>query len=586
MSIETPLETAKPVPPPAPPAPPAQPEKVEAAPKHPWRGPTRYFADYFWFILKNVIGWTFILASPVLGVTLPGPGGIPVFLIGFALVTFPGKRKITSRVMRGRPLRLESAVFTIATATLSILITGGLVWFFSVQYNHLVGAFHVAPSVDLVVALAGLCAIGFIVTWLVTRLMLQIVNVVLRGMPRVRRYIRPWLRKYGINVLPSRRKRKPGVVATPDAPAPMVADPDVIIEISETQQTRLREFWNWSKPWLRRALTVALTVYIVVIMVRPLIVRWPVVREELMQMDPFELIGRFLVASAMFAIFLFTFRAMVWRRILKGFGYKLPYAAATRIWSSSELARYLPGSIWQVIGRVFLTRPYGVPGSVCSTSQILELCIFLLANVLLAVVCLLWYGQKIDAHARPYLITAMALVPALGVVLHPRIFYWITNKILVRIRKAPITKRLRGQKLVGLLAWTLVGLLWQSLAVYVITAKPLHLKIDWWWMVAGAYCLAWTAGFLAFLSPAGIGVRELVFVYTMQLIIPHSVKVANFPDEASLSALLVFLGFTLRIWTIVGELMLTLIAHIADYRGTLNRPDAPGRMPVASLSAN
>ena len=48
-----------------------------------------FFSGYFWFIFKNVIGWIFILASPVLGITIPGPGGIPVFLIGFAPVTFP-----------------------------------------------------------------------------------------------------------------------------------------------------------------------------------------------------------------------------------------------------------------------------------------------------------------------------------------------------------------------------------------------------------------------------------------------------------------------------------------------------------------
>src|SRR5205823_3434700 len=118
--------------------------------------------------------------------------------------------------------------------------------------------------------------------------------------------------------------------------------------------TRLREFWTWSKPWLRRAATIALTIYIVVIMIRPLRAQWSDVQRSISQIDPFELIGRFLVASAMFALFLFTFRAMVWRKILKGFGFKLPYAAATRIWSSSELARYLPGSIWQVIGRVYL----------------------------------------------------------------------------------------------------------------------------------------------------------------------------------------------------------------------------------------
>ena len=39
-------------------------------------GVTSYFAGYFWFILKNVVGWIFILGSPVLGLAVPGPGGM------------------------------------------------------------------------------------------------------------------------------------------------------------------------------------------------------------------------------------------------------------------------------------------------------------------------------------------------------------------------------------------------------------------------------------------------------------------------------------------------------------------------------
>ena len=78
-----------------------------------------FFAGYFWFILKNVIGWTLMLLSPVLGVAVPGPGGLPLFLIGFALVTFPGKRRLTARVMRGRRMQLESAFFTTITSFVS-----------------------------------------------------------------------------------------------------------------------------------------------------------------------------------------------------------------------------------------------------------------------------------------------------------------------------------------------------------------------------------------------------------------------------------------------------------------------------------
>ncbi len=65
------------------------------------------FEDYFWFIIKNVAGWILIIAAWPVGLLVPGPGGIPLFLIGFAMITLPGKRKLTARVLRGRPLRLE-----------------------------------------------------------------------------------------------------------------------------------------------------------------------------------------------------------------------------------------------------------------------------------------------------------------------------------------------------------------------------------------------------------------------------------------------------------------------------------------------
>ena len=173
--------------------------------------------------------------------------------------------------------------------------------------------------------------------------------------------------------------------------------------------------------------------------------------------------------------------------------------------------------------------------------------------------------------------SAMALVPGLALVLHPKIFYTIANRVLEKLGKPPIVKRLRGKKLIVLLGWMILGLLWQSLAVYVLVDPVLHFKKDWWWVVAGAYCLAWVAGFLAFWPPGGIGIRELVFFKTMQMFLPDEAR-SHFPDPAALAGLLVLLGFLLRLWTVVGELMLVAVAYVWDYRGALNRPDAPGRV--------
>src|SRR5688500_5415877 len=90
----------------------------------------RFLHEYAWAIVRNIFGWLLILTSPVLGAVVPGPGGLPVFLIGFALVTFPGKRKLTARVLRGRRLRIEDKAYAYVAAFLSIVIPGIALWIF------------------------------------------------------------------------------------------------------------------------------------------------------------------------------------------------------------------------------------------------------------------------------------------------------------------------------------------------------------------------------------------------------------------------------------------------------------------------
>ena len=524
-----------------------------------------FLTEYAAAILRNIVGWLLMLAALPIGFALPGPFGFPIFIIGFALVTFPGKRKLTARVLRGRRLNIETRYFAIIAGVAAILIPAIVLWIVAVQYEdrirHLVETYAPRRTVFVVVPL-----LLIVLTWLVTRLSLKLLNGLLALLPTFRRKIRPWLRKKGFKLLPPRRRK-----AADEPPLPE----DEILEIDPHHQHRLREAWRNVRPWLRRAAAVAVTLWIFSIMIEPLRANWHIVREQIGEIQWW----RFAIASLMFASFLLCFRAMAWRRILKAFGHRLPYAPAARIWATSEMARYLPGAIWQVVGRVYLSKPYGVPAAVVTTSQILEVCIFLFANVLIAGCCLLYFGAKMAPQAKPWLITAIVLVPTLTFVLHPKIFYGIANYILVKLNKPPITRRLRGGKLIELLMWMILGLVMQSLAVYLITDPVLGLKAAWWWVVAGAYCLAWCAGFLAFWAPGGIGVRELVFVTTMQVIAPDEVR-RQFTNPAAFLGLLVFLGFVLRAWTVAGELILVAATHAWDYRGAIGDPTAPGRVPL------
>jgi hypothetical protein len=239
------------------------------------------------------------------------------------------------------------------------------------KYEDLLEQLHLKITVF---QLLGVVALAAGITWAVMRLLLAMVNWFLKRLPTLRRKIRPWLRRKGINLLPPRRTRAAITGITETRPE------DEVVTFDASYSRRLRGTWVFLQPWLKRVFAVGVTVIIVVRIVKPIKQQWhhAEVQAQLARLDLIP----FLVAVAMFAIFLFVFRALAWRHILAKLGHPLPIAPATRIWSTSELARYVPGSILQVVGRVFLIKPYGVRGSVTSVSQIIELMIFLLANVL------------------------------------------------------------------------------------------------------------------------------------------------------------------------------------------------------------
>jgi len=533
---------------------------VQVSTRQPWLG---FFTEYFWWILKNVIGWVLILTAWPIGLLFPAPLGFPLFLIGFALITFPGKRRLTARVLRGKAFLLKERPVFLTRVILSLLACSAAVWFLQWKHEDFLRKFPHSTTMVF-----GAAFLMLALTWVISGLAVPVVNWGLRMSPRLRKRVRPWMNRHGVNLLPPRRRkrlhRKPG-----DA---VFREDEGILEIADAQQERMQRLGSIAWYWIRRLLMPGLVVAIFVWMIRPIVQKWSDLQPYVHTLRP----GTFIVASLMFTLFLF-FRAMTWRRILAAFGFVLPAGAATRVWISSEIARYVPGSILQFAGRVMLLGPYGVPRAICITSQVLELSAFLLANIVIAISCLLWYFSKIqDPHSRIFFYIFIGLLPLLGFFLHPRIFSRVVNGLRSRFGKKPIEVRLPGRVLAVLFVACLIALGWQSIAIWMLTHTGLDLKLAWWWRVAGAYCLAWCAGFIVPLAPGGMGIRETVFVVALQEVLPPQIK-SHFPDSATFHAYVNFLGILLRLWTIVGELMLLALGIISDPRGFMGRKGAPGR---------
>lgn len=525
------------------------------------------FWDWFWFLLKNLIGWVLILLSGLIGMAIPGPGGIPMFLIGFALITFPGKRRFTARALRGKPIPPASRAYQRGIALIALFLPAGVL-------GYLLRKDLYPPALWTGWWLATFYLAGLLLIWLPGMRAIPLWNRLLGIVPRLRRRVRPWMRKHGLDLLPPRRRRRRVHAGGPESRTP----DEEILEIHERHHATLRAIRASALPWLIRLFRVALIGSVFWWMLKPVFVQWDVARDRILATNWWH----FALATVMFSVFLFAFRAITWRRILIGFGHRLPVASATRIWSMSELARYIPGVIWQVVGRVYLSRPYGVSGGVSSASQILELSIFMLANILVGMVGLAAAGVKrIPPDQRQWVIVAMSFAPVLLVFVHPRIFYGLLNALMRRLGKAEISRALGKRQLTVVALWNILGLLWQALAIWILTYSVLELPIGKWYVLAGSYCLAWTIGFsVGFLAPGGIGIREAVFITTIQFALPPEWVEAHFVDPALMPAFLGFIAVLLRLWAICGELLMASLAIAFDYRGFRNRPDAPGRPTI------
>ena len=179
-----------------------EPYRSTHPPAHPGRPPSRrerFFGGWFWLILKNVLGWLLIVVAFVAGPLVPGPGGIPLFLIGFALITFPGKRRLTARVLRGREIRILGGPFvliSLGTALALAVLALGVArqryeW---VRTQHSRGWW--APLLSYLIAVA--------LIWLAARATPHVLNLMLRLIAKARRKFRPWLRHHHIRLLPPR----------------------------------------------------------------------------------------------------------------------------------------------------------------------------------------------------------------------------------------------------------------------------------------------------------------------------------------------------------------------------------------------
>jgi hypothetical protein len=202
----------------------------------------------------------------------------------------------------------------------------------------------------------------------------------------------------------------------------------------------------------------------------------------------------------------------------------LPPVTVWRIFFLSNIAKYLPGSVWALPGRAFLYQRAGVPVSRSVAAVFWEVVLMIFSAGTLALFAIRLVGDILPS----------AVFIALEVLLVFGSFgaYWLLRSpgfhaAISRLPLPNIVMRLLENESLWLsirqivrvvifywLAWIVIGLSFAGSAYAVSSHFPAHVGLE----LVGLYAGAWLVGFLVIIAPGGIGVRDVLLTVGLSVV--------------------------------------------------------------------
>ncbi len=221
---------------------------------------------------------------------------------------------------------------------------------------------------------------------------------------------------------------------------------------------------------------------------------------------------------------------------------------AARVYLLAQLGKYVPGSVWPVLVQAELGRDYGVPRARSGIAAVAAFVVGITVGAVLAVGTL---ALSAADTLRPswWLILAVPLACA---ALAPPTLRRLIDLALRLARRPGGGHRLAPAALVPAAWWSLVTSACFGSSTWVVARVVAPDTPRLWLLSVGAYTVAWIAGFLVFVAPAGAGAREAALVLVLAAGMPHSDAFA--------------VALATRVLSLIGDVLAAAVAFAAGRR--------------------
>lgn len=230
--------------------------------------------------------------------------------------------------------------------------------------------------------------------------------------------------------------------------------------------------------------------------------QWDEVSAALVSIDPWLL----LAALALGLVYV-VLTMLSWRAVLTDHGTPLPMRAAGPVFLVSQLGKYVPGGVWNIVAAAEMGADHRIPRRRSVSAMLVTLLISIVTGLMLAAASLPLAPPALADRFGWVLFT----LPAFVVVLLPPVLGRLVGLALRLTKGEPLERPLRWRGIGAAVGWQLLAWIVAGVQVWVLAigvgmtpdARSLMLCI-------GGYGFAWVVGFLVVVVPAGAGVRETI----------------------------------------------------------------------------
>jgi hypothetical protein len=263
---------------------------------------------------------------------------------------------------------------------------------------------------------------------------------------------------------------------------------------------------------VRLALQVGLAVVVFGFLVLTVIDQWSEIKSEGVHFHVLWLIPALIILPSFYVI-----SAWGWDLTLRSLGYKIGFGRAQVAWGQPLLARYVPGSVLYVLGRVLLSERAGIPRRISIASIVYEQAISATSAIVVAAYFIIKHP---DLQGLPERWAVLLLIPAAIFILSPRVFGPLANRVLAAFGRDPLPVVMSLRAVIGLIVFYSLNWIVVAFGIYCVARSVTYIPYNDILLVGSAQAIGYFAALVTLVAPAGLGVRDAAFAWAVKAALP------------------------------------------------------------------